>query len=239
MLSASFTIMPILKAIGKRVVSYLTKKKGENVEYTKHFIIIIIKCFNGSLMRRRVLLLLLLLLPSALFAETTTTRGHRAGIPEEAHADESIMRNQRVLASSMTSSHMRWNTRASTAKQICARNRHGAEWSGLLNRSQLFIDELNREMDGGGGHVTFFDSARHQPVFKVHKRPLHQFLEESVKHGWPSFRVEDVVWENVRVLEDGEVVTKDGLHLGHNIPDDKGPRLCINLVCVSGFAPEE
>ena len=53
------------------------------------------------------------------------------------------------------------------------------------------------------------------------------------------FRVEDVVWENVRVLEDGEVVTKDGLHLGHNIPDDKGPRLCINLVCVSGFAPEE
>ena len=29
------------------------------------------------------------------------------------------------------------------------------------------------------------------------------------------------------------------LHLGHNIPDDKGPRLCINLVCVSGFAPEE
>ena len=58
-----------------------------------------------------------------------------------------------------------------------------------------------------------------------------------MKHGWPSFRVEDVVWENVRVLEDGEVVTKDGLHLGHNIPDDKGPRLCINLVCVSGFAP--
>ena len=94
-------------------------------------------------------------------------------------------------------------------------------------------------MDGGGGHVTFFDSAKHHPVFKVHGRPLREFLEESVEHGWPSFRVEDVVWENVRVLEDGEVVTKDGLHLGHNIPDEKGPRLCINLVCVSGFAPEE
>ena len=46
------------------------------------------------------------------------------------------------------------------------------------------------------------------------------------------------VWENVRILDDGEVVTRDGLHLGHNIPDEKGARFCINLVCVSGFAPE-
>ena len=191
-------------------------------------------------MRRVGLLLLLFLLPNNNTRAERTMARHRAGIPEEARADESIMRNQRALASEMTSSsRMRWNVRAATAKQICARNRHGAEWSGLLNRSQLFIDELNREMDGGGGHVTFFDSAKHHPVFKVHRRPLREFLEESVEHGWPSFQVEDVVWENVRVLEDGEVVTKDGLHLGHNIPDEKGPRLCINLVCVSGFAPEE
>jgi peptide methionine sulfoxide reductase MsrB len=93
-------------------------------------------------------------------------------------------------------------------------------------------------MDGGGGHVTFYDSALNRPVFAVTKRPLSQFLEESVKHGWPSFRAEDVVWENVRILDDGEVVTRDGLHLGHNIPDEKGARFCINLVCVSGFAPE-
>ena len=159
------------------------------------------------------------------------------GIPEEAKASESVMRNQRTLGTKIERT-LRWNSRSATAKQICARNRHGAEWSGLLNRSDKFIEELNAEMDGGGGHVTFYDSALHRPVFEVFNRPLSQFLEESVKHGWPSFRAEDVVWENVRILDDGEVVTKDGLHLGHNIPDEKGPRFCINLVCVSGFAPE-
>jgi peptide methionine sulfoxide reductase MsrB len=94
-------------------------------------------------------------------------------------------------------------------------------------------------MDGGGGIISFYDSAMHRPVFRVTTRPLFKFLDESIKHGWPSFRVEDVVWENVRILEDREVVTIDGLHLGHNIPDAKGPRFCINLVCVSGFPAEE
>ena len=163
--------------------------------------------------------------------------GGGKGIPEEAKASESVMRNQRVLATRIER-QLRWNSRSATAKQICARNRHGAEWSGLLNRADRFIEELNAEMDGGGGHVTFYDSALNRPVFEVFNRPLSQFLEESVKHGWPSFRAEDVVWENVRILDDGEVVTRDGLHLGHNIPDEKGPRFCINLVCVSGFAPE-
>lgn len=159
-------------------------------------------------------------------------------IPEDARADESIMRNQRALGARITHD-LRWNSRSATAKQICSRNRHGAEWSGLFHRSSSFIDEVNRELDGGGGHVSFYDSAMHRPVFRVTARPLFQFLDESIKHGWPSFRVEDVVWENVRILEDGEVVTIDGLHLGHNIPDAKGPRFCINLVCVSGFPAEE
>ena len=52
-------------------------------------------------------------------------------------------------------------------------------------------------------------------------------------HGWPSFRDEEVVWENVRTLSDGECVSVDGTHLGHNIPDGKN-RYCINLVSVSG-----
>jgi len=160
-------------------------------------------------------------------------------IPEDARADEFIMRNQRALGARITTHDLRWNSRSATAKQICSRNRHGAEWSGLLTRSSMFIDEVNRELDGGGGHVSFYDSAMHRPVFRVTTRPLFQFLDESIKHGWPSFRVEDVVWENVRILEDGEVVTIDGLHLGHNIPDEKGPRFCINLVCVSGFPAEE
>ena len=43
-----------------------------------------------------------------------------------------------------------------------------------------------------------------------------------------------MVWENVRVLPDSEVVSLAGTHLGHNIPDSKGNRYCINLVSVAG-----
>ena len=44
-----------------------------------------------------------------------------------------------------------------------------------------------------------------------------------------------VVWENVRVLKgSGETVSVDGTHLGHNLPDRKGNRYCINLVSVAG-----
>ena len=35
---------------------------------------------------------------------------------------------------------------------------------------------------------------------------------------------EEVVIENVRVLSDGEAVSIDGTHLGHNLPDGKGNR---------------
>ena len=48
--------------------------------------------------------------------------------------------------------------------------------------------------------------------------------DESKAHGWPSFRDEEVVWENIRFLEDGEAVSIDGTHIGHNLPDRKGNR---------------
>ena len=66
-------------------------------------------------------------------------------------------------------------------------------------------------------------------------RSADSFLEESEAHGWPSFRDQEVVWENVRVLKSsGETVSVDGTHLGHNLPDRKGNRYCINLVSVAG-----
>ena len=42
------------------------------------------------------------------------------------------------------------------------------------------------------------------------------------------------MWENVRCLKDGEAVSTAGTHLGHNLPDSKGNRYCINLVSVAG-----
>ena len=53
-------------------------------------------------------------------------------------------------------------------------------------------------------------------------------------HGWPSFRDDEVNWDYVRVLPDGEAVSVDGTHLGHNLPDKNGNRYCINLVSVAG-----
>ena len=36
-------------------------------------------------------------------------------------------------------------------------------------------------------------------------RTFEEFVAESKSHGWPSFRDEEVVWDNVRCLKDGEV----------------------------------
>ena len=65
-------------------------------------------------------------------------------------------------------------------------------------------------------------------------RSLEDFIKESQAHGWPSFRDDEVIWENVRILSNGETVSVDGTHLGHNLPDAKGNRYCINLISVAG-----
>ena len=89
-----------------------------------------------------------------------------------------------------------------------------------------------------GGEITYYDSATNKPLFVAPRgRTLEAFLAESVQHGWPSFRDEEVLWENVRVLSDGETVSVDGTHLGHLIPDASGPRYCINLCSVAGLGP--
>ena len=56
--------------------------------------------------------------------------------------------------------------------------------------------------------ITFYDSNTGKPLFIAPKgRTFQDFVAESKSHGWPSFRDEEVVWENVRCLRDGETVT--------------------------------
>ena len=57
--------------------------------------------------------------------------------------------------------------------------------------------------------------------------------------GWPSFRDNEVDWKYVRVLPNGETITTDGVHLGHNLPDSKGNRYCINLCSIAGQPDDE
>jgi len=67
----------------------------------------------------------------------------------------------------------------------------------------------------------------------VSGRSYAEFIIESRRHGWPSFRNPEVNFTNVRVLAGGETVSVSGTHLGHNLPDGDD-RYCINIVSIAG-----
>jgi hypothetical protein len=112
-------------------------------------------------------------------------------------------------------------------------SRHYAEHSGYFEKKLSFVKEC-RDC-GEGDTIQFYDSNTGKLLFTAPQgRTMDEFLIESRSHGWPSFRDAEVHWENVRCLKDGETVSVDGTHLGHNLPDRGGSRYCINLVCVAG-----
>ncbi|KAK3239268.1 hypothetical protein CYMTET_50802 [Cymbomonas tetramitiformis] len=129
--------------------------------------------------------------------------------------------------------NLKWNCSQDTADQICNFNRHYAEYAGYWD-STTFLKDTNGEL------MTFYDSVTGKPLFQAPVgRSWADFVAESRSHGWPSFRDEEVIWENVRCLPDGEAVSITGTHLGHNLPDGSGNRYCINLVSVAGSPTSE
>eukprot|EP00747_Dinoflagellata_sp_TGD_P186845 gnl/TRDRNA2_/TRDRNA2_44176_c0_seq1.p1 gnl/TRDRNA2_/TRDRNA2_44176_c0~~gnl/TRDRNA2_/TRDRNA2_44176_c0_seq1.p1 ORF type:complete len:200 (-),score=33.82 gnl/TRDRNA2_/TRDRNA2_44176_c0_seq1:44-589(-) len=128
--------------------------------------------------------------------------------------------------------NLRWGCDRRTADKICNFNRHGAEYSTYWEHTS-FLKEMSGLKDGET--VSFYDSNTGHLLFTAPKgRSWKAFLKESKEHGWPSFREEEVNWDRVRILKNGEAVSVDGTHLGHNLPDRKGNRYCINLVSVAG-----
>ena len=123
-----------------------------------------------------------------------------------------------------------------TADRICCFNRHYAEHSGYAFQTpRTWLDECKAH--NSDQPMVYYDSVTGKPLFKAPVgRTMEQFLKESRSHGWPSFRDEEVCWDNVRCLPNGETVSVDGAHLGHNLPDYQGNRYCINLVSVAGTA---
>ena len=117
------------------------------------------------------------------------------------------------------------------ADRICNYNRHFAEMGGYFQSTDFEEKVLEAKEP-----LTFYDSVTGKPLFVAPVgRSAEDFLRESRMHGWPSFRDSEVVWDNVRVLRSsGETVAVDGTHLGHNLPDRKGNRYCINLVSIAG-----
>jgi peptide methionine sulfoxide reductase MsrB len=116
------------------------------------------------------------------------------------------------------------------ADRICNFNRRFAEQAGYFESTTWKKAVLE-----ASGPITFYDSVTGEALFVAPiGRSAENLVQESEVHGWPSFRDEEVVWENVRTLKDGETVSVTGTHLGHNLPDRKGNRYCINLVCIAG-----
>ena len=88
--------------------------------------------------------------------------------------------------------------------------------------------------------MNYYDSVTGKALFRAPVgRSYADFIQESQAHGWPSFRDNEVDWDNVRVLANGETVSIDGTHLGHNLPDSNGNRYCINLVSIAGHSVNE
>jgi len=127
-----------------------------------------------------------------------------------------------------------WGCDFDLADRICNFNRHYAEYSGYWE-STTFLNDVQQNIEDGTP-MTFYDSGwKGSPLFTAPiDRTWEDFIQESTKHGWPSFRDSEVDWEYARVLPGGEMVSIDGTHLGHNLPDKKGNRYCINLVSIAG-----
>eukprot|EP01041_Mallomonas_annulata_P013929 gene13929-29637_t len=126
-------------------------------------------------------------------------------------------------------SKLKWNVDAALADRICSFNRRWAESYGYWTTTSFLKDET------GSKEITFYDSVTGKPLFIAPRgRSFEEWKSESEYHGWPSFRDNEVVWDNVRTLRDGETVSLDGTHLGHNLPDFSGNRYCINLVSIAG-----
>lgn len=125
---------------------------------------------------------------------------------------------------------LRWNVDYATADQICCFNRHYAEQSGYFVKVKSFMDETKSNTP-----IEFLDTVTGKVLFRAPQgRSMEDFIKESRSHGWPSFRDGEVDWTNVRIMSNGETVSVDGTHLGHNLPDGNGNRYCINLVSVAG-----
>jgi len=125
--------------------------------------------------------------------------------------------------------NLRWGSDYETADNICNFNRHYAERAGYW-QSTKFLEDF-KKVDA----ENFYDAVTGKLLFTAPVgRSKDEFIKESLSHGWPSFRDEEVNWDYVRCLDNGECVSVTGTHLGHNLPDGSGNRYCINIVSVAG-----
>ncbi|CAD7971708.1 unnamed protein product [Amoebophrya sp. A25] len=145
-------------------------------------------------------------------------------------------------------------------------NRKSEDGVVVYDQLTTWLEQVQEQQKNAAADpITFYDTITSKPLFRAPvERSWDAWIAECEKYGWPSFRDEEVVFVEdeeesqaktasaspdadhekiirgtksfVRVLPDGETVSVDGTHLGHNLPDADGNRYCINLVSIAGRA---
>eukprot|EP00419_Tripos_fusus_P022490 CAMPEP_0172724134 /NCGR_PEP_ID=MMETSP1074-20121228/85227_1 /TAXON_ID=2916 /ORGANISM="Ceratium fusus, Strain PA161109" /LENGTH=203 /DNA_ID=CAMNT_0013550509 /DNA_START=29 /DNA_END=640 /DNA_ORIENTATION=- len=190
---------------------------------------------RATVQRIAVLLMLLNLVQQAAFSSIAATNPMPERLPLT--CEEDVMRPKaHGTCERPVQKNLRWGVDQQVADRICCFNRHYAEYSGYFASVSTYLKEIGAE----DSEITYYDSVTGKPLFVAPRgRSMAAYKKESLAHGWPSFRDEEVVWENVRCLPNGEAVSVDGTHLGHNLPDGRGNRYCINLVSAAGNPKSE
>jgi hypothetical protein len=84
---------------------------------------------------------------------------------------------------------------------------------GAFHRNSWYVKDYNNAKNSNET-IKFYDSNTGNLLFEAGiGRSLAHFWNESGKHGWPSFRDQEVNWEFVRCLSNGECVSLHGTHL--------------------------
>eukprot|EP00981_Chlorochromonas_danica_P014778 scaffold8804_cov161-Ochromonas_danica.AAC.3 len=184
---------------------------------------------------KKVLLAASLVAGLAYFSSTSAFAATGDSCPYPIHASDDLMETKDHGTSSLpVQDKLRWNVDRTLADRISNFNRHYAEYAGYFKKETSFFDEVDPTKPN-----EFYDSVTGKLLFTAPLgRSFDEWKQESLKHGWPSFRDNEVNWENVRAVNKNEMVSVTGTHLGHNIPDSKGNRYCINLVSIAGYPTE-
>ena len=97
-----------------------------------------------------------------------------------------------------------------TSNKICCNNHRYAERSGYLAAPEV---DLFGRLDPSNETI-FYDSVCGIPLFIAPRgRTFEEFKYESLRHGWPSFRPEEIVSENVIIHKDGRMESRCLTHL--------------------------
>ena len=118
-------------------------------------------------------------------------------------SEETIMaRKEHGTCSKPVQDDLRFGCDVEAADQICCFNRHNAEQSGYFIQNTDWQATVSKT-----DPTQYFDSVTGALLFTAPiGRSFDAFLKESIDHGWPSFRDEEVNWTVVRLMQ-GEACT--------------------------------